>query len=75
MNTNKLTSYEKTVARACGISAQDVRHCGSNSCGTVYSLTNSYFYIACTFNGYSKREIYRALLRRFIERAEKSCGY
>lgn len=69
MNTNKLTSYEKAVARACGISARDVRRDGANSCGTVYRLANNYFYIFCTYNGYSKAEIYRDLLRRFIANA------
>lgn len=75
MNKNKLTSYEKAVARACGISANDVISHGANDYGTEYSLLNGYFYIACTYSGYTRAQIYRDLLRRFIKRAEKSCGY
>lgn len=75
MSMEKLTPYEKAVARKCGISAADITCHGANSYGTVYSLYNRWFYISGTFNGYSKPEIYRALLRQFIERAERAVGY
>lgn len=73
--TKTLNAYEKCVARACGISACDLVFHGNNETGAVYSLVNAWFYIAGTYNGYTRAEIYRDLLRRFIARAEKACGY
>lgn len=75
MSIEKLTPYEKTVARRCGISAADIACHGRNECGAVYSLYNRWFYISGTFDGYSKPQVYRALLRQFIERAERAAGY
>ena len=75
MGKDKLTRYEKAVARKCGISAADCVCTGANECGAVYTLYNPWFYICRTFNGYSRDYIYRALLREFIARAEKACGY
>lgn len=63
----KLTRYEKQIARKLGISANDVFLDGYNSFGAVYGLYNSYYYTRMTFNGYSKPEIYRALLRKLID--------
>lgn len=70
-----LTNEEKRIARACGISANDIVFCGFNGCGKVYRLVNKYMYISGTFDGYEKPYIYRALLRQFIERAKRACGY
>jgi hypothetical protein len=72
---NVLTREEKRIARACGISAASLIYHGNNSTGAEYSLANGYFYIAGTFNGYSKPYIYRELLRQFISRAKAACGY
>lgn len=62
----KLTRYEKQIARKLGVTANDVYYAGSNCYGNNYGLYNSYYYTVMTFNGYSKPEIYRALLRKLI---------
>lgn len=71
--SEKLTDYEKRVARACGITSSDCVRVGSNCVGAVWRLYNGYFSIEGTFSGYSKPYIYRALIRAFIDRAEKAC--
>ena len=63
-----LTKWEIKTARKLGVSSADVHRVGANSFGVVYGLYNDYYYIAHTFNGYSKAEIYRALLRDLIEK-------
>ena len=63
----KLTTYEKRIARAYGITAADVHQDGRNSCGTVYALYNPCYYTRITFYGsYTRTQIYRVLLRKFI---------
>lgn len=69
-----LTREEKRIARACGINSESLIFHGNNEKGAVYSLSNSWFYISGVFSGYGKPYIYRALLRRFIERAKEACG-
>lgn len=64
----KLTRYEKQIARKLGVTANDVFLDGYNSFGAVYGLYNSYYCVHMTFNGYSRPEIYRALLRKLIEK-------
>lgn len=64
----KLTKYEKIIARRLGVSGDDVHIVNHNSYGTVYGLYNDYYYIAKTFYGYTKAEIYRILLRDLIEK-------
>lgn len=63
----KLTRHEKQLARRLNVSANDLYFDGRNSCGAVYGLYNNYYLIRGTFDGYSKPEIYRALLRKLIE--------
>ena len=62
-----LTKKEKAIARRFDISYKDVHVVGHNSYGTVYGLYNNYFLTEMTFNGYTKAEIYRFLLRKFIK--------
>ena len=63
----RLTTYEKRIARAYGITAADVHKDGANSYGVVYALYNPWYYTRLTFCGsYTRAQIYRALLRRFI---------
>jgi len=62
-----LTKEERRAARALGVSFKDVHRTGANCYGTVYGLYNNYYLVEMTFNGYSKREIYRALLRRLFD--------
>lgn len=75
MNSSTLTAYEKRVARACGISQKDLVFHGNNSTGAAYTLLNKWFYISGVYSGYTRAEIYRDMIRRFIARAEKECGY
>lgn len=64
----KLTKYEKIIARRLGVSSKDVHFIRHNCYGTAYGLYNDYYYIAKTFFGYTKAEIYRILLRDLIEK-------
>lgn len=64
----KLTKYEKIIARRLGVSGNDVHFINRNCYGDVYGLYNDYYYIAKTFYGYTKAEIYRILLRDLIEK-------
>ena len=66
----KLTKYERTFAKRFGITAADVHKVRHNCYGTVYGLYNNYYLVEMTFSGYSKPEIYRALLRKLIDK----CG-
>ena len=65
---DKLSSYEKKVARLLNVSSNDLHKTGFNSYGTVYSLYNNYYLTEMTFSdGYSKLEIYRRLLRKLFK--------
>ena len=64
----KLTRYEKAVARKLGISAQGVRKVRVTCYGTVYDL-RACPVVSVTCQGYSKPEVYRLLLRQLIARA------
>lgn len=64
----KLTKQEKRIARALGVSAQDVHFSNYNCYGAVYDLYNDYYDTWIVFNGsYTKAQRYRILLRRLIE--------
>lgn len=67
---NTLTKEEKRAARSLGVSAKDVYISGANCYGTVYGLYNNYYLTELTMYGYSKREVYRALLRKLISQVE-----
>lgn len=75
MKSYPFTAYEKRVLRACGVSANDLVYHGNTCYGASYSLLNSWFYISGVYCGYDRREIYRDLARKFIERAERAAGY
>ena len=68
MNTEKLTKKEKAAARRLNVSAADLHTNGRNCYGINYGLYNDYYLISGIYNGYSKAEIYRDLLRQLINR-------
>ena len=72
--SEKLTSYEKLIARAYGITSADCVKVGGNDYGAVWRLCNGYFSIEGTFSGYNKPHIYRALLRALIARLKGRVG-
>lgn len=64
----KLTKYERIIARRLGVTAQDMHFIRRTCYGDVYGLYNDYYLVQRTFYGYSKAEIYRALLRDLIDK-------
>lgn len=65
---DRLSTYEKKIARRLGVSAADVHRDGVNSYGAVWALYNPYYYTRLTICGTSdRRYIYRALLRQLIK--------
>lgn len=71
MTTQKLSLTEKRAARRLNVSAADLHYINSTSSGAAYGLYNGYYYCTGIFSGYSKPEIYRALLRQLLTR----CGF
>lgn len=63
-----LTKNEKRAARRLGVTAADLHFTRSTCYGAVYSLYNDYYLIEGIFCGYTKAEIYRALLRKLFTR-------
>lgn len=63
-----LTKNEKRAARRLGVTAVDLHFTRTTSCGAVYGLYNNYYLIEGVFYGYTKAEIYRALLRKLFSR-------
>lgn len=62
-----LSKWEIKMARRLGVSSSDVHKARTTTWGTVYGLTNDYYLTEQIFMGYSKAEIYRALLRKLIK--------
>lgn len=63
-----LTKNEKRAARRLGVTAADLHYTGFTSYGAAYGLYNDYYLIEGVFCGYTKPEIYRALLRKLLMR-------
>ena len=63
-----LTKNEKRAARRLGVTAADLHFTGSTCYGAAYGLYNDYYLIEGIFCGYTKPEIYRALLRKLLKR-------
>ena len=63
-----LTKNERRAARHLGITAADLHFTRTTSYGAVYGLYNNYYLIEGVFYGYTKAEIYRALLRKLLKR-------
>lgn len=63
-----LSKNEKTSARLLGVSFNDLTFERVTAYGVRYSLQDGRFYVDGVFYGYSRRDIYRALLRKLLNR-------
>ena len=64
----KLSSIEKAAARIINVNASDLIFMRRGCYGDLYSLSNGAVYVDGFFHGYNRRDIYRALLRKLLNR-------
>lgn len=63
-----LSHNEKRAARLLGVTAADLTFERRTACGDLYSLQDGRVYVDGVFYGYNRRDIYRALLRKLLNR-------
>lgn len=63
-----LSSDEKRAARLLGVTAADLTFERRTACGDLFSLQDGRVYVDGVFYGYGRRDIYRALLRKLLNR-------
>lgn len=63
-----LSTIEKSAARALDVSFKDLEYMRSTCYGDFYRLNDGRVSVDGLFYGYNKRDIYRALLRKLLNR-------
>ena len=63
-----LNKYEKTAARVLGVTASDLTFVKRTCYGDVYAVTDGRVYVNGVYLGYNRRDIYRSLLRKLLNR-------
>ena len=63
-----LSHNEKRAARLLGVTAADLTFERRTACGDLFSLQDGRVYVDGVFYGYGRRDIYRALLRKLLNR-------
>lgn len=66
--TNNLSNIEKRAARILNVNYNDLKFITRTSYGDVYSLNDGRVLVDGLFYDYSRRDIYRALLRKLLNR-------
>ena len=64
----KLSGIEKAAARIVNVNARDLVFIRRTCYGDLYGLNNGVVFVDGVFYGYSRRDIYRSLLRKLLNR-------
>ena len=63
-----LSKNEKAAARVLGVTAADLTFVKRTCYGDVYAVTDGRVYVDGVYLGYNRRDIYRSLLRKLLNR-------
>lgn len=66
--TNNLSNIEKRAARILNVNYNDLKFINRTCYGDMYSLNDGRVLVDGLFYGYNRRDIYRALLRKLLNR-------
>lgn len=64
----KFTREAKAILRKIEVTEKDVYKSNSTCYGTRYGLYNDFYLVDGIFYGYTKREIYHALVKKLFEK-------